>query len=263
MNKSENNMFMYEEDAPLYCGNCSLGKRECISCNDDYDETFVSGQREVVVNDYEETLIRCPYTEKLHHLSDVCIHLDKNEVKEMLLKNCSNCVNHTLVELPVKPKEDVASTIAMIVQEDTNKGILCMDKVGFEALKNKVKETTLFCGDCPLGTVSTIPGNGIGEPPYISVVRCPYDKEYYHHFDDECMYPKKLQEIQKSATPECPYCRNNTTEDIPIKSNADVSRTVALIAQGDNKKEIVFSHKGTAFGIEINFCPICGRELNK
>lgn len=67
--------------------------------------------------------------------------------------------------------------------------------------------------------------------------------------------------MDKILESECPYCKERTLEELPIKTNADTSRTIVMIAQGDNKKEIVFHHKGTAFGVEINFCPICGRKL--
>lgn len=58
----------------------------------------------------------------------------------------------------------------------------------------------------------------------------------------------------------CPFCKDYTTTDIPIKSNADTARSIAMIAQGDRKKEIVFSINNTAYAIEINFCPICGAK---
>jgi hypothetical protein len=63
-------------------------------------------------------------------------------------------------------------------------------------------------------------------------------------------------------TKECLFCKNRTLTELPLKTNADTSRTLALIAQGDNKREIVFSIKGVAYGIEIDFCPICGRNLS-
>ena len=58
----------------------------------------------------------------------------------------------------------------------------------------------------------------------------------------------------------CPFCKDYTTTDIPIKSNADTAKSFAMIAQGDRKKEIVFSINNTAYAIEINFCPICGAK---
>ena len=61
----------------------------------------------------------------------------------------------------------------------------------------------------------------------------------------------------------CPFCKDYTTTDIPIKSNVDTARAIAMIAQGDRKKEIVFSINNTAYAIEINFCPLCGRRLEQ
>lgn len=60
---------------------------------------------------------------------------------------------------------------------------------------------------------------------------------------------------------ECDFCKR-LPEELPIKSNADTGRVLAIIAQGDNKKELIFSDHTIAYGIEINYCPICGRELN-
>ena len=42
------------------------------------------------------------------------------------------------------------------------------------------------CGDCPHGKTVTIVGNGITEPPYLTLVRCPYDDRYYRYPDDVC-----------------------------------------------------------------------------
>lgn len=68
--------------------------------------------------------------------------------------------------------------------------------------------------------------------------------------------PKKTKVVT-----ECPYCEDWTTTELPIKSNADLSQTLALIARGDKKKEIVFHNNGVSYGIEIDFCPKCGRRL--
>ena len=46
----------------------------------------------------------------------------------------------------------------------------------------------MYCEDCPLAKKETVCGNGITEPPYFTMCRCPYDKEYYHYGDDECKY---------------------------------------------------------------------------
>ena len=49
--------------------------------------------------------------------------------------------------------------------------------------------------------------------------------------------------------------------ELPLKTNCDTIRTWALIAQGDRKKEIVFHCREGVYGVEINYCPICGRSL--
>lgn len=61
---------------------------------------------------------------------------------------------------------------------------------------------------------------------------------------------------------ECIYCKERTLTELPLKTNITDLCGSALIAQGDKKKEIVFweRHLGT-IGIEINYCPICGRNL--
>ena len=46
----------------------------------------------------------------------------------------------------------------------------------------------MYCEDCHLAKKEKVCGNGITEPPYLSMYRCPYDKEYYHYGDDECKY---------------------------------------------------------------------------
>ena len=60
----------------------------------------------------------------------------------------------------------------------------------------------------------------------------------------------------------CEYCKDRTLVELPMKTNCDTSRIWALIAQGDKQKEIVFVNKDCTYGIEINYCPICGRKLN-
>lgn len=60
----------------------------------------------------------------------------------------------------------------------------------------------------------------------------------------------------------CKWCSGQyIAEDIPIKSNADLSRTFCIIAQGSDKKEFVLSANRISYGIEIDFCPFCGRKL--
>lgn len=61
----------------------------------------------------------------------------------------------------------------------------------------------------------------------------------------------------------CEYCKERTTQELPIKTNVTNFCGAFLIAQGDKKKEIVFwERKLGTFGVEINYCPICGRKLN-
>ena len=55
-------------------------------------------------------------------------------------------------------------------------------------IKAKVKVTR--CGKCPYGEKKLVVGNWITEPPYISVIRCPYDNEYYKYPDDKCNHMK-------------------------------------------------------------------------
>ena len=61
----------------------------------------------------------------------------------------------------------------------------------------------------------------------------------------------------------CEYCKHRTLSELPLKTNCDTSRVGVLIAQGDRKKEIVLWTKEGTYGIEINYCPICGRKLEE
>lgn len=49
-------------------------------------------------------------------------------------------------------------------------------------------------------------GNGITEPPYLQLIRCPFEAEYYKYPDDECCH----QEEAKGESP----C-NSPITDIP------------------------------------------------
>lgn len=63
---------------------------------------------------------------------------------------------------------------------------------------------------------------------------------------------------------QCEYCKDYTLECLPIVSNCDplFERFSAMIADmGNGGKEIVIITKGNAFGLPINYCPICGRKL--
>lgn len=44
------------------------------------------------------------------------------------------------------------------------------------------------CCSCGLGREERIVGNGITEPPYLCLIRCPFDNEYYKYPDDECTH---------------------------------------------------------------------------
>ena len=71
---------------------------------------------------------------------------------------------------------------------------------------------------------------------------------------------KQIEEMEKK---ECVFCKKHTIENLPIISNCDVlsERFLALIADmGNDSKEIVIVHGAKAFGIPINYCPICGRK---
>ena len=59
----------------------------------------------------------------------------------------------------------------------------------------------------------------------------------------------------------CIYCKDYPPTRLPLKTNCDTSTAGALIAHGDVKREIVFYSQIGTYGIEINFCPICGRNL--
>lgn len=63
----------------------------------------------------------------------------------------------------------------------------------------------------------------------------------------------------------CKYCDDYHTiaDDIPIRSNCNLSRCMCLIVQGARQKELVMSINGEAYGIEIDYCPKCGRKLSK
>lgn len=63
-------------------------------------------------------------------------------------------------------------------------------KCGIKNQKNikrglKMKEP-LLCSQCNLGKKVSIVGDGITEPPYLQMIRCPFDNEYYKYPDDEC-----------------------------------------------------------------------------
>ena len=51
------------------------------------------------------------------------------------------------------------------------------------------------CKECSRGKKQTIPGNGISEPPYIAVVRCPFDNKFYHNPDADCNFTEQLKSL--------------------------------------------------------------------
>ena len=60
----------------------------------------------------------------------------------------------------------------------------------------------------------------------------------------------------------CKYCvGDRIPEDIPILGNVDTRRSICIIAQGVDKKQIVLNANGKAYGIDIDYCPFCGRKL--
>ena len=59
----------------------------------------------------------------------------------------------------------------------------------------------MLCENCKIGEQKTIPGNGITEPPYIAVVRCPFDDKYYKLWSDECCHEKEREEEEKEREP--------------------------------------------------------------
>ncbi|MBQ9700355.1 MAG: hypothetical protein IJV71_07010 [Lachnospiraceae bacterium] len=65
-----------------------------------------------------------------------------------------------------------------------------------------------------------------------------------------------------SSVNNCSVCSGKFVPDyIPINSNADLKKTFCILAQGASKKEIILSVNGVAYGIEVDFCPFCGRKL--
>lgn len=42
------------------------------------------------------------------------------------------------------------------------------------------------CKTCTYGKKEFVPGNGITEPPYLLLIRCQYDNEYYKSTEEHC-----------------------------------------------------------------------------
>lgn len=70
-----------------------------------------------------------------------------------------------------------------------------------------------------------------------------------------------MSSFREVSQEECTFCKG-FPDELSIKSNADTSRVIGIIANGLNGKELVLVVKGTAYGIEIDYCPMCGRKLN-
>jgi hypothetical protein len=49
-------------------------------------------------------------------------------------------------------------------------------------------EIKMICEECTLGKTERVVGNGITEPPYLFLIRCPFETEYYKYPDDECCH---------------------------------------------------------------------------
>ena len=61
---------------------------------------------------------------------------------------------------------------------------------------------------------------------------------------------------------ECKYCADRTVEIIPFRTNVEYPMFVPMIAfKEDGNKELVISANGEAYGLQINYCPMCGRKL--
>lgn len=59
----------------------------------------------------------------------------------------------------------------------------------------------------------------------------------------------------------CSFCKS-APDKLNIKSNVSTSNIRSFIIQGGERKEMVFVVNDIAYGIEIDYCPMCGRKLN-
>lgn len=62
---------------------------------------------------------------------------------------------------------------------------------------------------------------------------------------------------------QCEYCSETGNKVLVIKSNCSSQRKGALIANGENSKELIFFVELNTYGIPIKYCPICGRKLEE
>ena len=60
----------------------------------------------------------------------------------------------------------------------------------------------MTCEECSKGVIKTILGNGITEPPYVTVIKCPFDDKFYKNLDDECCHQIDLKETIKEMMEE-------------------------------------------------------------
>lgn len=68
----------------------------------------------------------------------------------------------------------------------------------------------MTCHECLRGKPVRIVGNGITEPPYINLVRCPYDNKYYKNPDDTCSLEN--EELGKNGSEQSSPESNDTSE---------------------------------------------------
>lgn len=54
-------------------------------------------------------------------------------------------------------------------------------------------EEKMCCEACSLGHEERVLGNGITEPPYLLLIRCPFDDEFYKYPDDECSHEEEYR----------------------------------------------------------------------
>lgn len=67
----------------------------------------------------------------------------------------------------------------------------------------------MTCQECECGITVKIVGNGITEPPYLSLIRCPYDSEYYKNPNDVCTRNLEIDENRKIKTQQKEDDRND------------------------------------------------------
>ncbi len=65
-------------------------------------------------------------------------------------------------------------------------------------------EDIRHCENCENGVSEIICGNGITEPPYLKMIRCIYETEYYKYPDDFC---SKHQKKSRGRRRKAPYER--------------------------------------------------------